>query len=473
MTDKSRLSDLLSKYGQEHLLTFWDKLDEGQRAELAADIGRIDFALFARVWPAFGKTEDAFDPETFETPNAFPASPSVDFEATYTRARELGEQSLRGNRVAAMTVAGGQATRLGIDAPKGVFAIAPISGKSLFQLFAESIRAVNDRFGGTVPWYIMTSSANHNDTRSYFEEHSYFGLKPESVRFFQQGMMPVTDEAGKILLAEQHRVALSPNGHGGSLTALAETGMLQDLADRGVDYVSYFQVDNPLVLPVDPLFVGLHALERSEMSSLTVGKASDDEKVGLFVTVDGTLRVVEYTAISPEVARLRASDGTRKFDQANIAIHMFDRSFIERILRGGAGFSLPFHGAKKAVACVDLKTGRKLRPRKPNALKAEMFVFDALPLAQKPMLLYTERRERFSPVKNAEGVDSIATAKRDMVRRAAAWLERCGVGVPRRPDGEPDCEIEISPGYALDAGSLSQKQVAGMRIEREARFLLE
>ena len=228
------------------------------------------------------------------------------------------------------------------------------------------------------------------------------------------------------------------------------------MADRGIEVISYFQVDNPLVRPVDPLLVGLHDLTGSQMSSLTIPKASDDERVGVFAVVDSALQVSEYSNLPEELARARNADGSRTFDAANIAVHVLSRAFVEDLTRPGSSLALPWHRARKAVPFVDPDTGRRVAPQAPNAMKFEMFVFDALPLAADPLLLEARRSEVFSPIKNATGVDSPATARRDLIRRAAAWLEQCGVNVPRTADGQPDCTVEISPLAALDADQLCQ-----------------
>ena len=443
MPDENRLRRMLSAHDQEHLLTFWDELGPDQRAELACDVDSIPFEEFARVSSMRRNEADGPDPSTFDVPDALPDEPTPSQRETYAEADELGRQMIRDNRVAALVVAGGDATRLGYDGPKGMFPIGPVSEKSLFQLFAEAIRATNKRYDCSVRWYVMTSVSNHDATVTFFEQHDHFGLDRESVRFFRQGMMPVADRSGKILLRLKHRVALAPTGHGGCLTALAETGMLRDMADHGVDCISYFQVDNPLIQPVDPRFVGLHAQFRSEMSSLTIRKASDDEKVGHFVSIDGRVRVVEYTTMPQSLTALRTPSGDRKFDFANTAAHVLDRAFVERVV--GGELSLPWHLANKQVPYIDTATGDRVTPDAPNAIKAEMFVFDALPRAERAMVLLARRSERFSPVKNAVGVDSIATARRDMVRRAASWLESCGVRVPSGPDGDPSGAPNVAP----------------------------
>lgn len=475
MPDKAELTRFLEEHGQPHLLTFWDELNAAQRDQLSADIARIDFEQFAGLMAAFQTGKDDGADESVDGPGvpvSFPATPSHALADQYRRANELGIELIRASRVAAMVVAGGQATRLGIDGPKGAFPIGPVSGNSLFQIFAESILATNRRWGCGVAWYVMTSDANHDETVRFFRDHGYFGLSAADVAFFQQGMFPIADTSGRILLDEKHRVAMAPNGHGGSLTALAETGMLDDMRRRGVEHVSYFQVDNPLVRPIDPLFVGLHALEKSQASSLTVRKASDDEKVGVFVTAGGRLRVLEYTSMPEAMARRRTANGERLCDLANIAVHVFERLFLESLVAQGAVNRLPWHRAVKKVPYIDTTTGRRVEPAEPNAVKCEMFVFDALPRAERTMLLEADRAEVFSPVKNAAGVDSVATAQRDMIARAARWLERCGVNVPRDGQGQPDCAVEISPLAAMDSEELANLPSCPLQLDRGTKVHL-
>ncbi len=456
--DVTEIRSRLERFGQQHLLAFWDELDDPARGALLADIEQVDLALVADLVashvsdPDSGATLGELSP-----PSCVAAEPGT---PAHAEARQLGETLVAEGKVAAMVVAGGQGTRLGFDGPKGTFRISPIQDKPLFKLFAESLIATEQRFGKPVPWYIMTSPATDAATRDYFAAQSYFGLEAGNVFFFQQGVMPAVDPRGRILLAEKDRLAMSPDGHGGSIRALASSGALADLADRGVEVVSYFQVDNPLVTPVDPLFVGMHQRTGSQMSSLVIGKASDTERVGVFALAGGQLKVIEYSDLPETLATARNADGSRTYDAANIAIHALSRTFVEQITRpdsSGGGKSMPWHRARKAVPYIDATSGRQVTPDGPNAVKFEMFIFDALPLADNPLLLESRRSEVFSPVKNADGVDSPATARRDLVRRAATWLAASGVSIPRATDGEPDCTLEISPLAALDADQLAAR----------------
>jgi UDP-N-acetylglucosamine/UDP-N-acetylgalactosamine diphosphorylase len=221
---------------------------------------------------------------------------------------------------------------------------------------------------------------------------------------------------------------------------------------RGVEHLSYFQVDNPLVHCIDPLFLGLHDLTRSEMSSKTIPKAHALEKVGNFCLADGVLQVIEYSDLPESLAVQTNADGSLRFNAGSIAIHALRVSFIERLNSGGQ-LRLPWHRAEKKVPYVD-ESGRQVKPDKPNAIKLEQFVFDAIPLANNPIVYTTERAEEFSPVKNAEGADSPATSRRDQVRRAARWLRQAGVDVAMK-EGEPDATLEISPLFATTAAQLA------------------
>jgi UDP-N-acetylglucosamine/UDP-N-acetylgalactosamine diphosphorylase len=359
-------------------------------------------------------------------------------------------------------VAGGQGTRLGLDGPKGCLPVTPIKRKSLFQVFAEQILATARRHEQTIPWYVMTSPANDLPTRTFFEKNDYFGLCPDDIMFFPQGTMPAIDLSGKLLLAAKDSLALSPDGHGGSLTALRRSGTLEDMARRGIQYISYFQVDNPLVRCVDPLFIGLHAEAGAEMSAKALPKRDPLEKLGNFCKAGDKTVVIEYSDLPEHLATATEPDGRLRFRAGSIAIHVISRSFAERLTSDGR-CQLPYHRAVKKVPCIDAK-GRLTEPPSANAAKLEQFVFDAMPLAERTVIMETSRIEEFSPVKNASGSDSLSTCLHDQVRRAAGWLQQAGVQAPLDADGVPAAVAEISPLFALDAKELREKLPQGLTI---------
>jgi UDP-N-acetylglucosamine/UDP-N-acetylgalactosamine diphosphorylase len=299
----------------------------------------------------------------------------------------------------------------------------------------------------------MTSHANHAATEAFFAEHGWFGLDRGRVHFFRQGRMPTVDFAGKIMLESPAAIAMSPDGHGGSLRALQRSGALDLMRGEGVDTISYFQVDNPLVRSIDPAFIGWHRLRGSEMSSKMVPKAYPEEKLGHFCTQRGRLVVIEYSDLPLTLQReVDAVTGQLRYLAGSIAIHIIDREFARRMAVGGEGATLPFHRADKKIPTIDA-SGTPVKPDRPNGVKFELFVFDALPFARQPVVIETRRADDFSPVKNAEGVDSPQTARADQLRQFARWLAANGATVETDATGLPRATVEVGPLFGYDEDS--------------------
>jgi len=461
MTSATR--DKLKSIGQEHVLRFYDKLDNAVQQKLDGQLAAQDLDYIQQLADTQVKVKASLElPLEIKPVSAFPHKPDTSRRGLYADAERRGRELLRDGKVAAFLVAGGQGTRLGYDGPKGEYPVSPVKNKPLFQVFAEQLLSHGKEYGRPVPWYVMTSDTNDAATKAFFIKHNYFGLDPKNVTFFVQGMMPAFAYDGTLLLAEKDSLALSADGHGGSLRALAKTGALADMKKRGVEHLSYFQVDNPLVHVIDPLFIGLHDLTGSEMSSKAIPKANALEKVGNFVIGDGKTQVIEYSDLPESLAIQTNPDGSLKFNTGSIGIHALRVSFVEHLNADGQ-LKLPWHRAEKKVPYVDAK-GQLVKPEKPNAVKLEQFVFDAIPFAKNAIVYTTERAEEFSPVKNAEGVDSPTTCRRDQTRRAARWLSESGVDVPQK-NGEPDATIEISPLYAASQQQLAKHDLSKVTIK--------
>ena len=457
------LRQTLESAGQAHLLAFVDELDDASQAGLIAQIGAIDFGAIPGLVKKYVITDSHYEvPGDLEPAPFYPRDPASPVRQWDRDAMaRAGESLIAAGKIGCFTVAGGQGSRLGYDGPKGCYPTGAVSDKPLFQIFAESILAHSRRHGVAIPWYIMTSPLNHEATVGFFAEHDHFGMNPDDVMFFMQGTMPAFDkQTGTILLAGKGTIACAPDGHGGAITALHASGATADMARRGVEHISYWQVDNPNIHVLDPVFIGLHATaddSSGEMSGKMLPKAQPKEKVGVFCrsTVHGEARtmVVEYSDLPDELAEATNPDGTLKFVAGSPAMHMLGVAFIDKVASDPA-FSLPYHRAVKKIPHIDLETGEAVSPSEPNGVKLERFVFDAIPLAQRSIILETDRVEEFAPVKNKDGVDSIVTSKQLQTERAARWLEAAGVTVPRKADGSCDCVIEISPLTATCAGDL-------------------
>jgi len=454
MSSTSDVLARLSAVKQDHLVRFAHELPEDQRAALLAQIASLDLESLPSLVKDYVLNKPVFSlPPGLEPAPYYPSTAARAGTGTarpYDRAAmwKSGEDLIRAGKVAAFVVAGGQGSRLGYDGPKGCFTAGAVTGKSLFQTFAENLLGVKDRYGVDVPWYIMTSPLNHEATTSFFESHKFFGLRRDRVKFFPQGVLPSLDiKTGNVLLTSKHEVATNPDGHGGSLKALVVSGAIREMKSLGVTHISYFQVDNPNVRVLDPVFLGLHAANRessSEMSSKMVTKANAEEKVGVFCKARGKVEVIEYSDLPVDLQRETLADGSLRFLAGSIAIHAIGVEFVERLVND-AKFQLPYHRAEKKIPCIDPTSGAAITPTSNNGVKLERFVFDALVFAKDSIVYETDRVEEFAPIKNATGADSPESSKDLQTLRAARWLERAGVAIPKKPDGSPDCVIELSP----------------------------
>ena len=421
----------LYSYGQDHLLENWNNLSEEQQLTLKRDVESQDFKLLQRLFQEHSSkpstsTEDEILPLTFDL---------AENNIRHSMWEETGFLLLEKGQVAAFLVAGGQGSRLGFEGPKGAFNIGLPSGKSLFQIQAERILNLSNKAGHPIPWCIMTSPLNHQETLTHFEEHQFFGLPREYIRFFSQGTMCALDSNGKAIKSSPEHLALVPDGNGGCFRALAQSGTLAWLIEKGVRFVFLYSVDNVLVRIADPAFVGALASDgRALSSSKVLRKKNAQEKVGVFASKNKLPVVIEYSDL-PEALRLETyPDGAPLFDAANIAIHLFRTEALKRL----QSTPLPWHSAKKTVSEVE------------NAWKFEQFLFDAFPLLGSMTLFGVSREDEFAPVKNAEGDDSPKSARQMLGSLHKYWLERAGVKT------DPKKLYEISPTLSYGGESLSQ-----------------
>jgi UDP-N-acetylglucosamine/UDP-N-acetylgalactosamine diphosphorylase len=445
--------------GQEQVFAFWDKLDSSQQEQLLQQAQEIDLDEIDRLVAELVRPDVAqqLDLTGLKPAPYLPHPDNGGDDSLWKKALLAGEVALREGKVGAFTVAGGQGTRLGYNGPKGTYPVTPVKQKCLFHVFAEKIRAACIRYGTTIPWYIMTSHANHTATVDAFRQNDFFGLNEEDVFFFTQGRMPAVDKQGRILLETPSSIALSPDGHGGALRAMVRSGAVDHMQRRCIKAISYFQVDNPLVRSIDPVFIGFHLLEQSDMSSKMIPKAYPGEKLGHFCIQNNRGVVIEYSDMPKELQEATDESGQLLYRAGSIAIHVLSPEFILRVGSGNdPAFALPFHRADKKIQTV-ASDGSIITPESPNGIKFEMFVFDALPFACNPLVIETKREDDFSPVKNAEGLDSPKTCKEDQIRQWTRWFRAAGVSIETDSTGLPEFEFEVSPLFATDEESFCQR----------------
>ena len=310
-------------------------------------------------------------------------------------------------QLAVVTMAGGQGTRLGFNGPKGAFVFDPENNKSIFEALADTLKDACQEYGVNIPWYIMASRENFDETLAFFDEHGCFGY-PGEISFFTQGELPMLDFDGKILLDEDYMVKFAADGHGGTLISMEKCGILSAMWLEDIKWVSINGVDNVLVKPVDPLFLGLTIREGLQCGTKTIAKTNPQENVGVLCRKNGHVGVVEYTEITPEMASRRdPKTGKLVFGDANALFNLFSIDALTMV----AEAKLPYHVAVKKADYID-SSGMFVKGDAPNSYKFESFIFDAFELFDNICVLRVDREDEFAPIKNATGEDSPETALR-------------------------------------------------------------
>ena len=463
--EKTERMTRLADWGQQHLLDHWDVLDEQGQAQLAKQIDEVDLALIDRLWKQSGtaSTDWRALAEKGRTPKGIRLHEKEPMFSE-SHARAVGERAIREGSVAAILVAGGQGSRLGFPHPKGMYQIGPVSSRTLFEIFADQIVATTGRFESTLPLYLMTSPATHVETVEYFVQNDYLGLPKNQVEIFCQGTMPAVDaETGKVLMDGPGHLFESPDGHGGTLAALARSGCLDGMMERGIKYLFYFQVDNPLVCVADPIFLGYHILSKSEMSTHVIAKDDPLEKVGNVVSIDDHLQIIEYSDLPEEAACRRNEDGSLALWAGSIAVHAFDVAFLARVQ--DRQDALPFHLANKKVSYL-AASGETIVPTQPNAIKFERFIFDLLPLAENAIVVEVDPQEGFAPLKNASGAakDTPESTRSAIAAQHARWLRTAGATLAK------DVIVEVNPRFALNVAELADKLQPGLELTEDRYF---
>jgi UDP-N-acetylglucosamine/UDP-N-acetylgalactosamine diphosphorylase len=338
------LQDYLRQFGQEHLVSFWNDINEEEKKQLYEDLMSIDFLYVNNSYKqikdhskeASKEIDSLMVPVSDELTGSFANSSKEDISKYYLK----GLEKVAANEVAVLLLAGGQGTRLGVDYPKGMYSVNLASNKTLYQIQAERIFRLQElaakeynKESSVIMWYIMTSEHTKEATRQFFESHNYFGLNSENVVLFQQCTLPCLTYEGKIILDSKFKISRAPDGNGGLYRALVEQNILDNLSNRGVKHIHVYCVDNILVRMADPWFIGFCIEKNANCAAKVVKKSSPDEAVGVICKVQDQYQVVEYSEISPETAQARNSDGELKFNAGNICNHYFRNDFLEDVCR--------------------------------------------------------------------------------------------------------------------------------------------
>lgn len=456
------IEDLRLRYeaaGQGHVLAHVDKIpNEAERESFLHQLDEIAVEKIAGLLKSAQKSTD--DTAAVIIPYSGKVGQSTD-AAIVERVRPIGMEAIRKGEVAALVLAGGQGTRLGFSGAKGMYNIQLPSQKTLFAMMAERILKLRQLAGdgAQLPFYIMTSPINHEETETYFREKNFFGLGEKNVMFFQQGMLPCLTAEGKIILETKSKVAMAPDGNGGIYSSLQSSGALKNMEDCGTKYLHIYSIDNALVKPGDPVFIGHCIAEKADCGNKSVWKSHPHEKVGVVALRNGKPCVVEYSEISKEMAEQVDADGRLAFGGGNICNHFYTVEFLRGVVLTNMGDL--YHIVHKKIPYYDADKDETVTPEANNGIKLETFIFDVFPLATNMAIFEALRQDEFAPVKNAPGSssDSPDTARAMISAQAKDWLKKAGA-VLENDDSDDICEVVPLTSY----GGEGLEQYSGQTV---------
>jgi len=404
MDRKQECIELLKEYNQEHIARFLEKLDEEKQEELMKQIQRIDFHQITELYNNT-KREIEFKESKIEPLKYLDKAKLTDTQKN--KFDELGIASVKSGEYAVVTMAGGQGTRLGHQGPKGTFKLDVYGkGKYLFEILTENLKEANQEYGVTIPWYIMTSKENHDETVEFLEKNNFFGYEKGAVTIFTQSELPLVSEDGKLLIGKDFKIKEASDGNGGTYSSLRARGCLADMKEKGIKWIFIGSVDNALLKMVDVTLLGMAIEKKVQIASKSVVKANPHERVGVFCKMNGHPKVIEYTELPTRMAEQRDRQGELKYGESHIMCNLFTIDAIEKVSKE----PLIYHSAFKKNSYLD-EEENEIIPEEPNSYKFESFIFDAFEFFDDIAILRGKREDDFAPVKNKEGVDSPKTAK--------------------------------------------------------------
>lgn len=391
----------LKKYNQEHILKY--DLNNKQQEELEKQIENIDFEQLKSLYEST-KEEKCIEEKKIEhIPYTDKTKLTKEEQLSLF---EIGEQVIKQGHYAVITMAGGQGTRLGHNGPKGTYALDTINGKKyIFEIIIDRLKKAEKQYNVTIPWYVMTSKENHQDTILFLEKNNYFGYNKDKIKFFKQGELPLIDIQGKIILDKNAKIKEAADGNGGIYEALSKSGMLQELKQNQIEWIFISGIDNILSNFVDPILLGLTIKENNVIASKSVAKANPQEKVGVFCKMNGKPKIIEYIDLPEEMAEELDENGELMYGEVNIGTYLYNRSVLENL----ANAKLPYHAAFKKSGYLNAN-GKFIEPDEPNVFKFETFIFDAFTRYDDMTIMRVKREDEFAPVKNRTGNDSPETA---------------------------------------------------------------
>ena len=385
---------------QEHLLKYYNELNSEEKAHLLEQINQVDFSILKN----YQKYKSLKKNDTIEPINVMKLNEIEQNKIHYV---QIGLEAIRRNNVAAVLLAGGQGSRLGVSKSKGLINIGVTKELYIFECLINNLMQIVREAGVWISLYIMTSEINHNEITEFFDFHKYFGYKKEYITFFKQGTYPAIDFKGKILMKSKSELFLAPNGNGGWYKSMMAAGLTEKLKNSGIKYLNVFSIDNVLQRIADPCFVGAVLDKNFVSGAKVVRKAYPEENVGIVCFKNGKPSVIEYYELSDEVRMKKNKNGDLCYNMGVILNYLFCIDQLDKLLL----YDTAIHMAAKKINYIDTE-GNIIIPKVNNGYKFETLITDMMEYMDNCLVFEVEREKEFAPIKNKFGLDSIDTARK-------------------------------------------------------------
>uniref|UniRef100_A0A7E4URP5 UDP-N-acetylglucosamine diphosphorylase n=1 Tax=Panagrellus redivivus TaxID=6233 RepID=A0A7E4URP5_PANRE len=390
----------------------------------------------------FAKSQEAQDEIDYDR---IPDKRRFSYEDLKDANHNTGRYVIKKGYVCVVTLAGGQASRLGADVPKGLYPLDlgfenPLHCTLLYHQACQYKRLLMSLKEPTLYWIIMTSASTDAAIREGMTKICEdINLSMTDISFIVQKEIPCYDLNGQVIL-DGDRIKTAPNGNGGFFEAIKPE--LPRLAQKDVQFFHVYCVDNILCYLGDPRFIGFCIDNGADCAAKVVQRENPEEKMGVVVSaprkfesfnpqidyylqnlktrfLEREVRVLEYSEMTKEQAE-RAEPFTPvelTFCDGNIANHFFDIDFLSAV----CSYDLPYHIAKKNIKHFSLKENKEIVTA---GVKLERFIFDVFPFACNFLSYEVDRELEFAPLKNPDsaGVDCPSTCRDALINAHSLFM---------------------------------------------------
>lgn len=370
--------------------------------------------------------------------------------------RKSGEQAL--HRVAVIKLNGGLGTGMGLDRAKSLLDVR--DGLSFLDLIARQVLAVRARTGAAVPLILMNSARTAAETEAVLSRIPALA-HPGLPHGFLQNRIPkiLASNMAPAGAATRDR-AWCPPGHGDLYTAIAGSGMLELLLNKGFEYAFVSNADN-LGAVLDTGILGYMVENDHDFVMEAADRSAADRKGGhLCRRPDGRLALRESAQCRPEdEAAFQDIERHRFFNTNNLWVRL---PALDAALAANGGY-LPLD------TIVNRKRLNPRDPSSPEVLQLETAMGAAISIFDRTAAVRVPRR-RFSPVKNT---DDLLAVRSDAFQLTDDWL------VVLHPERETPPVISLDDRYykmiddfeaRFPSGPPSLRRCDRLTVEGEVTF---